>query len=309
MLNLVRRINWPAFPAVRTALTACKSVRTEFTSLDLQHKVQYGKCSPLSNPTAMMRTPLQTTADLEQLRETHELECKLAAGKDGKGELPHDFWKSYAAMANTNGGVILLGVKEKGGTFSLQSIGKPDRILTDLFNMAANKGKVSINLLTNESARVLEVDGCKLIAVEVRRATRLERPVFLNGNPLGGNCYRRLHEGDHRLSDEEVKLMLGEQQHDSLDDELLAKWASGFGPGDFKNLSADAHQFESRPPLERIRGCGVSQGYRGMETKQGDRRGGPHESRASDVWELSKYPGGVPEFLPGLHGASGSEVR
>jgi hypothetical protein len=43
----------------------------------------------------MKSLSLQTTSDLDQLRESCELECKLAAGRDGKGELLHDFWRSY----------------------------------------------------------------------------------------------------------------------------------------------------------------------------------------------------------------------
>jgi len=168
--------------------------------------------------------PLQTTADLEQLRESSELECKLAAGRDGKGELPHDFWRSYSAMANTNGGVILLGVKEKDGKFSFNSIEKPEKVLKELFDTANNPGKVSVNLLTNESVQKLVIEGHTFIAIEIPRAARRQRPVYLNGNPLGGHCYRRLHEGDHGISDDEVKLMLAEQQHDSLDDELLPSY-------------------------------------------------------------------------------------
>jgi ATP-dependent DNA helicase RecG len=168
---------------------------------------------------------LQSTTDLETLRESCELECKLAAGRDGKGELPLDFWPSYCAMANTNGGVILLGVKEKGGAFVFHSLEKPDKILKDLFDTANNANKVSVNLLKNESARTLVLEGNTIIAVEVPRASRRQRPVYLDGNPLGGHCFRRLHEGDQRMSDQDVKLMLAEQQHDSLDDELLPNYS------------------------------------------------------------------------------------
>jgi predicted HTH transcriptional regulator len=169
----------------------------------------------------MIRIPLQTTADLDQLRESFELECKLAAGRDGKGELPHDFWRSYSAMANTNGGVILLGVKEKDHKFTFNSIEKPEKVLKELFDTANNPGKVSVNLLTNDSAQTLVIEGHTIIVVDIPRAPRRQRPVYLNGNPLGGQCYRRLHEGDQHISDDDVKLMLAEQQHDSLDDELL----------------------------------------------------------------------------------------
>ncbi len=169
----------------------------------------------------MFPIPIQSISDLDQLRESHSLECKLASGRDGTGELPRDFWKSYSAMANTDGGIILLGVKEQDRKFTLKSIIDPEKVLSALFSTVNNPLKVSVNLLTNPSAKIVQIDGHTIIAVEIPRAPRKQRPVYLNGNPLGGNCYRRLHEGDQKIAEDEVKLMLAEQQHDSLDDELL----------------------------------------------------------------------------------------
>ncbi len=162
-------------------------------------------------------------SDVSVLSESYELECKLAAGRDGKGELPKDFWPSYSALANTSGGIVLLGVKEKKGEFSLNSIEKPELVLKDLFDAANNPTKVSICLLTNDNVSVIEIDGHTIIKINIPRATRQQRPVYLKGNPLG-NTYLRRHEADHSLPDEEVKLMLSEQQHDSLDDTMLPKF-------------------------------------------------------------------------------------
>lgn len=47
---------------------------------------------------------IKTLDDIALLAESSILECKLAGGKDGKGALPTDFWESYSAMANTEGG-------------------------------------------------------------------------------------------------------------------------------------------------------------------------------------------------------------
>lgn len=44
-----------------------------------------------------------------QLRENSEVEYKSAAGGFPKAE----FWRSFSALANTNGGIIVLSEREK----------------------------------------------------------------------------------------------------------------------------------------------------------------------------------------------------
>lgn len=204
---------------------------------------------------------LNTLEDISLLAESYDLECKTAGGKDGKGELPKDFWESYSAMANTEGGTVLLGIKEKNGTFQLSGIQRIEQVKKDLFDTANNLNKVSVNLLTNSSAKAVSINGNQLLQIEIRRASRQERPVYLNGNPLG-NSYVRMHEGDQRLSDEAVKRLLAEQAEDSRDKKIL----TGF---DIEDLSTESlrvyrqvftnrqpdhpwNELETRPFLQRI---------------------------------------------------------
>jgi predicted HTH transcriptional regulator len=96
---------------------------------------------------------IQSIADLELLRESVDLECKLAVGRDGLGALPEDFWPTYSAFANTDGGVVVLGVREKQGQFTIEGIANIAKVRKELFDSLNNRQKVSANLLTDAHAR------------------------------------------------------------------------------------------------------------------------------------------------------------
>jgi len=176
---------------------------------------------------------IKSLEDISILRESSEVECKLANGKDGKGALPNDMWESYSAFANTDGGAIILGLKEKKGKFSISGIENIEQVRTDLFNVGNNRNKVSLNIISNNDVKEVNIDGKKLLVIYVRRATRQERPIYLNGNPIG-NTYVRANESDQRLQLEQVKRMLAEQVEDSRDSEILPFY--GMEDIDFESL-------------------------------------------------------------------------
>lgn len=163
---------------------------------------------------------LDTVEDVQLLRESQDLECKLALGQDGQGELPKDFWPTYSAMANAHGGVVLLGVREKAGSFSLAGLPRADKLRKDLFDTLNNRNKVSCNLLSDADVQEQVIEGKVLLSVRIPAASRKQKPVFLNGQPLG-NTYRRLNDGDRCCDDETVKRMLAEQIEDERDARIL----------------------------------------------------------------------------------------
>ena len=167
-----------------------------------------------------------TENSLSELQESVDIECKLAGGKDGKGELPNSFWDSYSAFANTNGGVVILGVKEikQNNTFEVSGIERVHQIKDDIFKTVNNKNKVSYNLLTDSNIFEWDIQGKTVLLVSVPRATRKQQPIFLDGNPFG-NTFIRQHEGDFRLPDEQVKRLIAEQVKDSLDSDILPNFS------------------------------------------------------------------------------------
>lgn len=165
--------------------------------------------------------------DLGELTESLVLECKLAQGKDGKGELPKDFWPTYSAFANTRGGTVLLGVSERNGEFKVAGIEDIEKVKKDLFSTLNDRGKVNVNLISDSDVTTISVDGKNILRISIPAATRKAKPVFLNGNPLS-NTYKRLNEGDIKLDDESVRRMLAEQVEDERDNKILV----GFGIND-----------------------------------------------------------------------------
>ena len=158
--------------------------------------------------------------DFELLRETVDIECKLAAGRNGKGALPEDFWPTYSSFANTQGGLILLGVRERDGKFSPEGIEEWEKVKQDIFSIANNIQKVSVNLLSNKDVQEFTIDGRTILAVFIHRASRQQRPVHLTTNPFK-NTYRRLHDGDRITPDEDVRRMIAERVEDSRDTRIL----------------------------------------------------------------------------------------
>ena len=144
--------------------------------------------------------------------EYEELEFKSA-----RGGVPKSLWETYSAMANTHGGVILLGVEDDGMVSGVQD---PARIKKSFWDTINNRGKVSVNLLSD--ADVVEVDYSQgmIVAIRVPRASRYQRPVFLGQNPLTGT-YRRNFEGDYHCTEQEVSRMLSDRAEEPADSRIL----------------------------------------------------------------------------------------
>jgi ATP-dependent DNA helicase RecG len=201
-----------------------------------------------------------TLADLEQQTEGSDLEAKLAAGRDGKGELPRSVFETYSAMANTDGGVILLGVREATDGH-LEAVGIPDlaKVHKALWDGLNNRQQVSENILSSGSVEAIDVDGKRILRITVPRATRHQRPVHVGANPLDGT-YRRNHEGDYRCSAEDVRRMLAERVEDERDGRILVGYvfedldAQAFARyrQHFKSLKPD-HPWNSEPDAEFLR--------------------------------------------------------
>lgn len=158
--------------------------------------------------------------DLRDLSERVDLELKKASGRDGAGKLPRSIWETYSAMANSSGGMIILGVDESGTGAVISGIPNPDKLIQDFWDQINNRQIVSVNILSDQAVRKRTLPEGSIITIEVSQADRKQRPVYVGENPLTGT-YRRNNEGDYRCPPEIVRQMLGEQAHDTRDGVIL----------------------------------------------------------------------------------------
>ncbi|MBQ8124551.1 MAG: putative DNA binding domain-containing protein [Kiritimatiellae bacterium] len=140
--------------------------------------------------------------------------------KRAKGGVPADFWPSYSAFANTDGGTIILGVREKDGKREVEGLPDVEKTVADIWNAVNNAEKISANVLFNESVYPVEVDGKQLVVVEVPRAERTVRPVFVGADVFKGT-YRRNGEGDYHCSRETVEGMIRDKCAETADNCVL----------------------------------------------------------------------------------------
>ena len=210
-----------------------------------------------------------TRDDLLALREDADFEAKLAHGQDRRGKLPESLWPTYSAMANTDGGRVLLGAKElKDGSLRLEGVPDLSKIRKALWDGVNNPQVISQNLLANDDVRTLHVAGVEhpLLLITIPVATRKQRPIYVGENPLTGT-YKRNYEGDYHCTMPEIRRMLAEAERDARDGEVL----KGFGLADLdqNSLAAYRNLFRSTKPghvwlalndqelLRRLGGWGV----------------------------------------------------
>ncbi len=154
---------------------------------------------------------------LDKYREHNRLEAKKA-----KGGFPGSFWETYSAFANTDGGIILLGVGEdKDGRLIPEDV-DVEKLQKDFWNMVNNRQKISANIVTHKMVRPEDIQGKQILVVDVPRAERTARPVYVGTDPKSGT-FRRNHEGDYHCSLEEMALMFRDAAYVTQDAKVLVQ--------------------------------------------------------------------------------------
>ena len=183
---------------------------------------------------------LETLLQRINLGEDQEIEFKSA-----DGGLPNDIWETVSAFANTDGGYIVLGVSEGKGGLAISGVRNPDGLLKNFWNNHNNPQKLNKPICSNSEVQILKVEAHNLVVIKVLRATRTQRPVYINNNPMTGT-YKRNFEGDYRCTLEEVQQMFQDASKEPQDIKIL----EGFNLSDLdlETLKSFRQRFSSREP-------------------------------------------------------------
>ena len=169
--------------------------------------------------TIAMLQELVNMINLDNLisyKEDNRLEAKEAVGG-----LPNSIWETYSSFANTNGGIILLGVEElSDGSLRPVTLPDPEKLVTDFWNILNDRNKTNVNILSNKHVNIAELNGKRIVIIEVPRANRTDRPVYLGPDPFSGS-YRRDWNGDYHCTKDEIRNMYRDQSEVSQDTRVL----------------------------------------------------------------------------------------
>jgi len=195
-------------------------------------------------------------ASVEKYKENNRIEAKKALGG-----LPKSIWETYSAFANTLGGVILLGVEEyKDKSFHTVDLPDPYGMAKEFLEGLSDPKKVNVNILSCSDISVVKVGENRIIVIEVPRASRFEKPVYINGDMAGGT-YRRNGEGDYRCTAEEISAMVRDSAVVTGDAQPLEDKNLSFNNESvsrFINILKDKHQsFGSMGEKELLESIGA----------------------------------------------------
>ncbi len=216
----------------------------------------------IQEPTLFDNLELMEQIDrLFEDSESYDIEFKSA-----RNGFPESFWETYSAFANTQGGTIILGVREKKDHFipdglSTEQIAKYKK---DFWNQVNNRQCISTNLLKNDDVQEVEYKGTNLLLFNVPRADRKQMPVYRTTNPFG-NTYKRNHEGDYKCTESEIRRMIADSDDAHPQD---ARILEGFSMDDidgeslkqYRQLFATSHPnhpwllLDDRQLLEKLGG-------------------------------------------------------
>ena len=149
-------------------------------------------------------TQAEVMAVIERMRQ-QGTDDGLCEAKSCEHELGRSVWASVSAFANTNGGLLLLGIDESTN-FTVPEGFDANKVIAQFID-GIGDGSANGARLTNppayELARV-EVDGRQAVAIRIEENKPQNKPCYVTGRGLPTGAYHRVDDHDVTMSTTDV---------------------------------------------------------------------------------------------------------
>lgn len=130
--------------------------------------------------------------------------------KEAAGGLPASVWKSVCAFSNSDGGWILLGVRDNK---EVVGVVNPDQLQRDFASTLDAKVEPSISA----KLHVFQIGEMRILGVYIPRLEAHLRPAYLVNSSVAGGSFKRVGASSVRFTDQDFARVFGERSGRSPD--------------------------------------------------------------------------------------------
>lgn len=134
--------------------------------------------------------------------------------KDGRGGVPQSLAETLSAFSNGAGGVVVLGISETEG-FSVVPLADASVLRDGAAQVAREQMTPALQVVTE----IVTTEAGNVVVIEVPPARASERPVYVTSRGVMTGSYTRGGDGDRRLTDAEIAVLVSERSQPTFDRE------------------------------------------------------------------------------------------
>ena len=157
-----------------------------------------------------------------------ELKKLLKAGewndiefKEARMDVPKSAFETVSAFANTHGGRLVFGVAQRGESYEITGVEKPEKVQNDFLSVLHADAKINHDVLVTEQK--LPIDGKMVLVFQIAENGRTRKPVYLDGDIR--RTFLRKGGGDYKAQMQDIERMLRDSAVDRWDGQLFDRVA------------------------------------------------------------------------------------
>ena len=138
--------------------------------------------------------------------------------KEARSAAPGSAYETVSEFANTAGGWLVFGVRDRGGSLEVAGVIQVDKVQNEFLSTLRSRQK--INRTIDVAEDLIKTVGKTLLVVHIPESPRSEKPVYLDGDIR--RSFIRRGAGDERCTPAEIERFLRGASADRYDGETLS---------------------------------------------------------------------------------------